>query len=161
MARASAFGLLALLAAAGAGCEKPEPGESRGSTTPRYQRAEGDTSPLAEAKEPVRIGELGPDFAACETHATTRNRSAAAGHTLAVHAAPYEAAKAVDQLPAGATFFICSRSLDQQWFGIVYDEGGTLSDRCGVSDPVRSRRAYEGPCRSGWVSSTFVKFVGR
>jgi hypothetical protein len=36
---------------------------------------------------------------------------------------------------------------------------GTLSPACGVSRPVASRRGYEGPCRSGWVSSAFVKQI--
>jgi hypothetical protein len=151
----------ALLALAG-GCQKPaEPGESRGSTTPRYERAEGDASALEQATRPVRIGELGPSFAACATRATARTRSADTGQTLAVRAAPYETAHEIGRLPADAAFFICSRSLDQKWFGIVYDSGGTVSDRCGVSRPVPSRRDYAGPCQSGWVSSAFVKLVGR
>jgi hypothetical protein len=149
----------ALMALAG-GCQKPpEPGESRGSTTPRYERAEGDASALEQATQAVRIGESGPSFAACSARATTRNRSPEA--TFAVRAAPYQAAQETGRLPAGAAFFICSRSLDQKWFGIVYDEGGTLADRCGVSAPVPARRDYMGPCRSGWVSSAFVKLVGR
>jgi len=152
-----AAALVALLG----GCQKPEPGESRGSTTPRYERAEGDSSALEQASRPVRIGEAGPSFAACNARATTRNRSAEEGQTLAVRAAPYEAAHETDRLPAGATFFICSRSLDQKWFGVVYDTGGTVTDRCGVSRPVPARRDYPGPCRSGWVSSAFVKLIGR
>jgi hypothetical protein len=43
--------------------------------------------------------------------------------------------------------------------GIVYEEAGTLSPTCGVSSPVTSRRDYDGPCRSGWVSSAFVKLI--
>ena len=149
----------ALIALAGGCQEAAEPGESRGSTTPRYERAEGDASALEQAMRRVRIGEQGPSFAACNARGTTRSRSA---ETMPpVRAAPYEAAHVIDSLPAGATFFICSRSLDQKWFGVVYDTGGTLSDGCGVSRPVPSRRDYSGPCQSGWVSSAFVKLVGR
>ncbi|HEX8450284.1 MAG TPA: hypothetical protein VF652_11900, partial [Allosphingosinicella sp.] len=50
-------------------------------------------------------------------------------------------------------------SLDQKWFGIVFDEGGALAERCGVSEPVTRRRDYDGPCRSGWVQSAFVKVI--
>jgi hypothetical protein len=148
--------VLAILAQ---GCDRPEPGESRGSTTPRYERASPD--PLEQAVRPVRIGELGPNFAACNTVATTRDRAPGGGAALTVRTAPFEAARGTDRLPAGATFFVCSRSLDQKWFGIVYETGGAAAESCGVSRPVPARRDYDGPCRSGWVSSTLVKLVGR
>ncbi|HEY0446349.1 MAG TPA: hypothetical protein VGD19_07825 [Allosphingosinicella sp.] len=140
--------------------EAPEPGESRGSTTPRYERGQVEASPLESAIRPVRIGELGPNFAACSASGTTRRGAPGAG-ALAVRAAPYEAAGETDRLPAGASFFVCSRSLDQKWFGIVYDDGGTASERCAVSRPVPARRDYRGLCRSGWVASAFVKLSGR
>ena len=161
MARATAFRIWTLLLAAGAsGCqEPPQPGESRGSTTPRYQRAEGEGSPLSEAQRPVRIGELGPSFAACGTHGTTRN--VAAGEALPVRAAPFDAAGETGRVPSGSSFFVCSRSIDQKWFGVVYDQSGALSDACGVSRPVPARRDYRGPCRSGWVESASVRLVGR
>jgi hypothetical protein len=142
------------------GCDRPEPGESRGSTTPRYERTSPDLA-LEQSVRPVRIGELGPNFAACNTVATTRDRAAGAEATLIVRTAPFEAAPGTDRLPAGASFFVCSRSLDQRWFGIVYETGGTAAEICGVSRPVPARRDYDGPCRSGWVSSALVKLVGR
>ncbi len=151
-----AASVLAILAQ---GCDRPVPGESRGSTTPRYERASVD--PLEQAVRPVRIGELGPNFAACNTVAATRDRGAGAEAALTVRTAPFEAARGTDRLPAGATFFVCSRSLDQKWFGIVYETGGAAAENCGVSRPVPTRRDYDGPCRSGWVSSTLVKLVGR
>ena len=106
---------------------------------------------------PVRIGELGPNFDACGAVGTTRNL--AAGASLPVNAAPFESAEQVGQVAAGTRFFVCSRSHDQRWLGIVYDPGGELAATCGVSSPVTSRRNYEGPCRSGWVSSVFVKLI--
>jgi len=106
---------------------------------------------------PVRIGELGPNFDACGTAATTRHLGA--GGQLPVRSAPFDAAATSGQVAAGAQFFICTRSIDQRWFGIVYRDDGTLAAECGVSSPVDSRRAYEGPCRSGWVSSAFVKLI--
>lgn len=150
------LGLIGALLLLG-GCERPEPGDSRGSTTPRYERASEDGSTLGEASRPVRIGELGPSFAACAAGATTR---AAAG-ALAVRAAPFEAARETGRVPPGARFRICSRSLDQKWFGIVYDAGGGDLESCGVSRPVPARRDYDGPCASGWVASAGVKLVGR
>ena len=106
---------------------------------------------------PVRIGELGPNFQACSAAGTTRNLKA--GEALPVRAAPFDNAVGSGSVPAGARFFICTRSHDQKWFGIVFDEGGTLAERCGVAEPVTRRRDYEGPCRSGWVQSAFVKVI--
>jgi hypothetical protein len=62
-------------------------------------------------------------------------------------------------LRSGGRFFVCSRSLDQKWFGIVYDDSLELKPACGVSEPVPTRQAYPGPCKSGWVSSPFVKLI--
>ncbi|HYE28578.1 MAG TPA: hypothetical protein VEA61_10130 [Allosphingosinicella sp.] len=106
---------------------------------------------------PVRIGELGPSFRACSAAGTTR--SLKPGEPLPVRWAPFDNARESGSVPAGARFFICTRSLDQKWFGIVFDEAGTLAERCGVAEPVTRRRDYDGPCRSGWVQSAFVKVI--
>jgi len=106
---------------------------------------------------PVRIGEYGANFRACNQAGTTRNL--APGETLPVRSAPFDNAAGSGAVAAGARFFICTRSHDQKWFGIVHAEDGTLAERCGVSEPVTRRRDYDGPCRSGWVQSAFVKVI--
>ena len=106
---------------------------------------------------PVRIGEMGSNFDACGTAGTTRRLDAAAA--LPVRLAPFEAAAETGRMPAGARFFICARSHDQRWFGVVYNDEGSLGEECGVSSPVTGRREYGGPCRSGWVPSAFVKLI--
>lgn len=108
---------------------------------------------------PVRIGELGPSFAACNAAGTTRNLGE--GETLPVSAAPFDNAAKTGAIAAGSRFFVCTRSHDQRWMGVVHDESGELSPECGVSAPVTARRAYDGPCRSGWISSAFVRLVAR
>jgi hypothetical protein len=121
--------------------------------------AEGPAAPdtvTAEAA-PVRIGEMGQSFAACTAAGTTRRL--AAGERLPVRSAPFDEASQTGAIAAGARFFICTRSLDQKWLGVVYAEDGTLAARCGVSDPVETKRAYAGPCRSGWVTSALVKTI--
>ncbi len=125
-------------------------------------RAAQDNEAVPEAalvpeSRPVRIGELGANFRACSAAGTTRNLKA--GEGLAVRSAPFENAAETGSVAAGARFFICTRSHDQKWFGIVFDEGGALAGRCGVSEPVTRRRDYDGPCRSGWVQSAFVKVI--
>jgi hypothetical protein len=127
----------------------------RGSTTPPYVRAESDPSLLANMVQPVRIGELGASFAACNARGTTRDRVSAGA--LPVRAAPYEQGEQIAALAPGSQFFICSRTNDQRWFGIVYDEGGEATERCGVSAPVSERRIYQGPCAAGWVPSASVR----
>jgi hypothetical protein len=118
--------------------------------------ARTDAAPIAPGAVPVRIGELGPNFAACSAAGTTRNLGS---QGLQLRAAPFETAAETGTVPAATRFFVCTRSHDQRWFGIVFEDGGTLSPACGVSAPIASRRNYDGPCRSGWVSSAFVKIV--
>lgn len=105
----------------------------------------------------VRIGEMGPSFDACVHAGTTRH--VPAGGNLPVRAAPFESAQETGAVAPGARFFVCSRSQDQKWLGIVFEEKGALAPACGVSSPVTSRRNYEGPCRSGWVASAFVRLI--
>lgn len=119
--------------------------------------ARTDADPIAPDAVSVRIGELGPNFDACSAAGTSRH--IAPGEGLQVRAAPFETAATSGSIAAGARFFVCTRSHDQRWFGVVYEEGGTLSPGCGVSRPIIERRAYDGPCRSGWISSAFVKVI--
>jgi hypothetical protein len=121
----------------------------------RTERVE--PAPVQPGAVAVRIGELGPNFAACGAAGTTRHL--APDDRLPVRIAPFDTSADSGTIPAGARFFICSRSHDQRWLGVVYEEAGTLSPACGVSRPAASRRGYEGPCRSGWVSSAFVKQI--
>jgi len=141
-----------------AGCyEAQDRNASYGSTTPRYERASEDGDLLAGNVTPVRIGELGPNFAACNAQGEVRER--AVDGAIVVRAAPFEPAQQTGQLPPGSTFFICSRSLDQRWLGVIYDRSGRAARACGVSAPSASRRDYEGPCESGWVPSAQVRLV--
>lgn len=123
-------------------------------------------------ERPVRIGEGGPRFDACQGLGKV---SGLRGADLDVLIAPFDSAEPKDTIKAGQLVYICTRSLDQQWLGIVYPEPSPaalapegnelaappameLAD-CGVSSPVRSKRNYDGPCKSGWVESNFVKLV--
>lgn len=152
--RAVILGLL-LLAACG---ERAEVNETdQGSTTPPYVRAESSPTLLSDLVQPVRVGELGPNFAACNARGAIRERTT--DGSIAVKAAPFEQAGEIAHLGAGSEFFICSRTNDQRWFGIVYDEDGRAADRCGVAAPIPARRNYQGPCASGWVLSASVRLI--
>ena len=130
-------------------------------TVPDRSAQDNEAAPEAAvvtpASKPVRIGDYGANFRACSAAGTTR--ALKAGEALPVRSAPFDNAEQTGSVASGSRYFICTRSLDQKWFGVVFDEGGTLAERCGVSEPVTSRRDYDGPCRSGWVQSAFVKVI--
>ena len=151
MRPAAALSLIALLGLSG--CGEPPVAYDRNAADGNSAGADTATpSPAA-----VRVGELGPSFAACGATGTTRHIEA--GAPLPVRSSPFDNAPVTGGIPAGGRFFVCSRSLDEKWFGIVYDKGGRLDARCGVSDPLPARRDYSGPCEFGWVSTPFVRLV--
>ena len=146
-----------LLAAIGAAaCDPGEPAAGGGATTPAYERVAGDTQPDPGAR-PVTIGELGPNFPACYAMARFRDRVVAQGEAIPVRAAPFDQARETARLAPAAQFFICTRTHDQRWFAVVWDEAEGASRRCGVSQPVSARRDYSGPCESGWIPSALVR----
>ncbi len=128
---------------------------TRGSTTPAYERS-AEAGQVGPGRVPVRIGEVGVNFPACYAMARFRDRVVAEDEAVAVRAAPFDQARVTARLPAPARFFICTRSHDQRWFAIVWDEAEGASRRRGVSQPVAQRRDYPGPCRSGWIPSAVV-----
>jgi hypothetical protein len=136
-----------------AACGSPVP-DGNASADQNMASAPDTVTPGTKA---VRVGELGQNFAACAAAGTTRHLDA--GASLPVRAAPFDNAARKEAVPGGARFFVCARSLDQKWFGIVYDKGGALAQACGVSEPADSRHDYAGPCGSGWVESAYVKLI--
>ena len=155
--KAQRAAILACLALAGCGERAATNDSAQGSTTPPYIRAETENSLLSSMVQPVRIGELGPNFGACNARGAVRERNATG--LVPVRTAPYEESGQIAALGPGSQFFICSRTNDQRWFGIVFDEGGQASERCGVSAAVAERRIYRGPCAAGWVPSAAVRLI--
>jgi len=74
------------------------------------------------------------------------------GSTLAVRAGPGTGFARVDRLGNGERVFLCDRSGDAGWVGIVYGPAD-----CGLSAPIVPPRAYDGACRSGWVRSNYLR----
>lgn len=144
-----------LAGAALAGCDPPDSPAGGGSTTPAVVRA--PATELDPGERPVTIGELGPNFPACYAMARFRDRVVSQDEAVPVRAAPFDQARETARLPASAQFFICTRTHDQRWFAVVWDEAEGASRRCGVSQPVNARRDYGGPCRSGWIPSALVR----
>ena len=148
---------LCLLPVLLAGCGESVRDDHFANDAREVEAPRAEPPPVQTEAVPVRIGELGASFEACNGAGTTRNLGE--GGVLPVRAAPFETAAETGAIGAGARFFVCTRSHDQRWMGVVYDQSGKLAARCGVSEPVTSRRPYDGPCQSGWVASAFVKLV--
>ena len=110
---------------------------------------------------PVTIGEDGPRLDACGAMGQA-GRVGAKG--LPVRAAPFADAKEMARMSEGGRAWVCTRSLDQKWLGVVLaaepssDNASEPAD-CGVSEPVDRKQPYDGPCLSGWVSSAGIRLI--
>ena len=106
---------------------------------------------LAGASGPLAVtvgGDAG--VAACPLQATVTGLRG--GNSLAVRAGPGTGFARVDRLGNGNRVFLCDRSGDAGWAGIVYGAAD-----CGLSAPITPPRAYAGACRSGWVRSNYLR----
>ena len=132
-------------------CAKQMAGDN---DTDLYQ---ANTATLTPGVQPVRVGEGGPAYPACASTGIVVNLSPAGEKYLPLRAAPFAEADETAQLGEGASLFLCSRSLDQRWQGVVVPPADAPATDCGVTATLASARAYTGPCRSGWVLSSFVR----
>ncbi|MEJ7935747.1 hypothetical protein WG907_15975 [Sphingobium sp. AN558] len=124
----------------------------------------------APVARPVTIGEDGARFAAC---GTVGRVTRAGGGGIALRAAPFDESVETGRLAEGDRTFVCTRSLDQKWLGVVVIPAPPAADKankdvagadapatdCGVSGPADRKQAYSGPCASGWVSSAAIRLV--
>ena len=115
--------------------------------------------PMTPGTRPVRIGEGGPGFNACQYVGRVANISATGETYLPLRAAPFLEADELMRLPNDTRLFVCTRSIDQRWQGVVVPPADTPDADCGVTAPVATARNYTGWCRSGWVSSAFVRLI--
>ena len=119
------------------------------------------TAPMTPGVRAVRIGEGGPGFDACAIVGRVANISPGGETYLPVRAAPFVEADEVRRLPNDTRLFVCTRSIDQRWIGVVVPPAGAQDSDCGVAAPVDSPRGYAGPCTSGWVASAFVRPIAQ
>lgn len=117
-------------------------------------------APVAPSARPVRIGEAGPNFAACATRGTVVNTGGEP--LLPVRAAPFaDGAQVGDGLAEGSRVIVCTQTIDQRWMGVIVPPADAPDSDCGVGVRVSSPRAYEGPCVAGWVNTAFVRSSAR
>lgn len=111
------------------------------------------------AERAVRIGFDGPRFDACPGYGRVANLNPSGENYLIVRAAPTSAAGEKDRLETGRGVSMCQKVGD--WYGVVYAPQADEPIDCGTGSPVASVRAYEGPCRFGWVNENYIKlFAG-
>lgn len=117
-----------------------------------------EPAPLAPGTRPVRVGEQGPSFSACGIRG--RVLPPANDDGVPVRAAPFEEAQKVGNLAQDQGLFVCTRSIDQRWLGIVAPPAGNPTEGCGVTVPVARQQAYAGSCLSGWIPFSAVRVGG-
>ena len=106
--------------------------------------------PGAYAGAPRPLGvTVGGDGEACPAQAAVAVRG---GAMLSVRSGPGTVFQRLDRLANGTRVFVCDRSGERGWVGIVYGPGD-----CGLSAPISPPRAYSGACHSGWVRSDFLR----
>jgi hypothetical protein len=114
---------------------------------------------IAPQARPVRIGEGGPGFAACQSRGTVGSLDPGTTDTP-VRIAPFAEAETVVALSEGATMFVCTRTLDQRWLGVVVPPFDAPDADCGVRARVDRPRDYEGRCASGWIAANTIRLSG-
>lgn len=107
----------------------------------------GASGPLA-----VTVGG-DPGAPACPLQATVAGLRA--GNSLAVRAGPGTSFARVGRLGNRDRVYLCDRSGNAGWVGIVFARDGALD--CGLSNPIAQARPYSGPCASGWVRSNYLR----
>ncbi|WP_390582544.1 hypothetical protein [Erythrobacter sp. MTPC3] len=143
---------LTTILAAGLGLSACAERDERDTSAPTARTIEDSVPPRA-----VQIGFDGPRFDACAGYGRVTNLNAATGRALPVRSAPSGSAEEVDRIDAGQGVSMCQQV--GNWIGIVYATGSDGLDRCGTGSPVPSVRAYEGPCKSGWINENFVELI--
>lgn len=106
--------------------------------------------------KPVTVGIDGPEYDACGSQGAVRGLREDGDMFLSVRSAPGTASPEVDRLKNGQVVILCDSTKDGKWAGVVYPAAGQSVSACGTSSPVARKTAYSGPCRSGWVASTYV-----
>ena len=91
------------------------------------------------------------DWDACGSSGTVMGLNPRGDGFLAVKSGPGLQFTRIDRVYNGQHVTIC----DQRgvWYGVVYSLNGR---DCGVNSPWRVRMPYTGPCRYGWIHSSYV-----
>lgn len=112
----------------------------------------------------VTIGEGGPGSDACFARGTVVRL--APGDRVPLRVAPFDNAAEAGAVQPGARLYVCTRTIDQRWLGVVAipapvdappGNDTAPADHCGLDRAVEGARDYAGPCMSGWISASLVR----
>ncbi|MFM5906918.1 MAG: hypothetical protein ACKOPO_04935 [Novosphingobium sp.] len=119
--------------------------------------SQGMAAPAAAPKpRPVLVGGEA-EYDACGGVHKVVGLKAKGDNFLSVRASPAVSGKELDRLRPGRMVWSCDSINEGEWIGVVYER--TPGQDCGVGTPIAKRRAYKGPCASGWVSGRFLELV--
>ena len=76
---------------------------------------------------------------------------------LAVRKGPGSEFSETYVLANGDQVWLCDAKND--WLGVVFVPKGAQPSDCGMSETVRYRLPYAGPCNAGWVQRRWVRLV--
>jgi hypothetical protein len=108
---------------------------------------------LSFGAEPVTYGG-DQNLDACASFGHVANLSKTSDGFLAVKDSPNIKTKRIDKIFNDQKVWICSESKDGKWFGIVYSTDSQID--CKVTENIKVKKPYNGPCKSGWVASKWV-----
>lgn len=94
------------------------------------------------------------DLDACGSSGAVTGLRRDGDNFLAVRSGPAVTYRMLDKLLEDQSVQICDER--GSWLGIVYGEAG---QDCGTGSPVAKRQPYRGRCKSGWVSSKYIRLL--
>lgn len=109
-----------------------------------------------EVTTPVIVGS-DDDLDACSSLGMVSGLNPKGDGFLAVRSGKNATAPLVDKLLENQKVFICNTSKDGKWLGVVYSLDN-IND-CGVTSAVNPAQPYKGKCKSGWVSTRWIKLL--
>lgn len=110
-------------------------------------------SPAAKA---VKVGGEA-EFDACGAVHKVVGLKKGGDNFLSVRASPSVKGRELDRLRTGRLVWSCDSTEEGEWIGVVYEK--RPGQDCGVGTPIAKRRAYAGPCASGWVAGRYLELV--
>ncbi|MEN0040680.1 MAG: integron [Pseudomonadota bacterium] len=100
--------------------------------------------------QPVMVGGES-DYDACGSVGKVVGLNPNGDNYLSVRAEASSKGRELDRLGPETNVFMCDQR--GRWIGVVYGSG------CGVGSPIPQRKAYNGPCRSGWVFKKYIQLI--
>lgn len=113
-------------------------------------------APPTRPERPVMVGGM-DDLDACLTVSKVTGLNPRGDNFLSLRSQPSSKARELMRLRPEQQVWVCEET-PGGWTGVLIAPADGSLD-CGVGTPIASRRAYAGPCQSGWVASRFLEVI--